>query len=112
MEAKYVIEALSALAHETRLAIFRALVTAGPEGLAAGEIATTLNVAPSTLSHHLTLLDHAGIITSRRQQRFIYYTIVFAAVRDLLGFLIEDCCEGAPELCGFARSNPKEKIHV
>ena len=103
MESKTVIAALSALAHETRLAIFRALVRAGPEGLAAGELATTLNVAPSTLSHHLMLLDHAGIVTTRRQQRYIYYSVIHATVRNLLSFLIDDCCDGAPELCGLSR---------
>lgn len=100
MESKNAILALGALAHETRLALFRLLICAGDAGRAAGDIAQALGVAPSTLSHHLNLLEGAGLIAPRREARHIYYTISVPAVRGLLSFLTEDCCGGRPELCG------------
>jgi DNA-binding transcriptional ArsR family regulator len=100
METADAVTALSALAQETRLEVFRALVRAGPTGLAAGEIATSLGVAPSTLSFHLAHLERAGLLRSTRQQRSIVYTADFDGTRALLTFLTEDCCNGHPEICG------------
>lgn len=91
--------ALSALAHEGRLSIFRLLVKAGPPGVAAGEIARTLGVLPNSLSANLNVLSHAGLIVSRRDGRSIIYSAQYGAMSALLGFLMEDCCGGAPEIC-------------
>jgi DNA-binding transcriptional ArsR family regulator len=102
MESTDVVPALAALAHETRLAVFRRLVAAGPEGMAAGDIAAALDVAASTLSHHLAALDHAGLVSSTRRQRHIIYAIRIENVRGLIAFLVDDCCQGAPELCGIS----------
>lgn len=90
---------LGALAHPGRLAVFRLLVQAGPQGLAAGEIARRLDVLPNTLSASLAVLSHAGLIASQRHGRSIIYRADHDAIRGLLGFLMEDCCGGAPEIC-------------
>lgn len=99
MESKAAVNMLSALGHEGRLAIFRLLVKAGPGGIAAGEIARVLDVPPSSLSANLNVLAHAGLAASRREGRSIIYTADYAAMSGLLGFLMEDCCNGAPEIC-------------
>ncbi|NQE60788.1 helix-turn-helix transcriptional regulator [Caulobacter sp. RHG1] len=99
MEQKAAATSLSALGHEGRLAIFRLLVKAGPVGIAAGEIARRLEVIPNTLSANLNVLSHARLITSRRDGRSIIYSADYAAMSGLLGFLMEDCCNGAPEIC-------------
>jgi arsenate reductase len=91
---------LAALAQETRLRLVRLLMAEGPSGLAAGEIARRLDVAPSTLSFHLAALDRAGLIVASRQGRSIRYAVRLAAFRALLAFLTETCCAGRPELCG------------
>lgn len=93
------VEALSALAHGHRLAVFRLLVRAGSDGLPAGEIAREVGVLPNTLSTHLTILGHAGLIQSRREGRSIIYTADYDGMRALLGFLVADCCAGRPEIC-------------
>lgn len=94
------VEALSALAHGHRLAVFRLLVRAGADGLPAGEIAREVGVLPNTLSSHLTILGHAGLIRSRREGRSIIYSADYDGMRGLLGFLVADCCAGRPEICG------------
>lgn len=99
MEFKDAVTGLSALAHEGRLAIFRLLVQAGGDGLAAGEIARRTGSLPNTLSANLNLLSHAGLVHSRRDGRSIIYTARYDAMRDLLSFLVEDCCSGSPEIC-------------
>jgi len=99
MESKVIVSMLSALGHEGRLAIFRLLVKAGPEGIAAGEIARTLAVLPNSLSANLNVLSHAGLITSRREGRSILYAANYDAMSGMLGFLVEDCCGGSPEIC-------------
>jgi DNA-binding transcriptional ArsR family regulator len=99
MEASLAAARLSALAHEGRLSTFRLLVQAGGDGLAAGEIARRLAVLPNTLSANLNVLTHAGLIQPRRQGRSIIYTAHYVHMRDLLAFLVEDCCAGAPEIC-------------
>jgi len=93
------IEALSALAQETRLAAFRALIKAGPEGMPAGQIARRLKVPPATLSFHLAHLVRAGLLLSRRESRQVIYMTNFQGMKDLLGFLTDDCCQGRPEIC-------------
>jgi len=94
MKSETVVRALSALAHESRLAIFRALVVAGPEGLAAGDIAQQLCVSASGLSFHLKDLSRAGLIDARQDGRFIFYSANFDTMSGLIGFLTKNCCEG------------------
>ncbi|MGY6628865.1 MAG: ArsR/SmtB family transcription factor [Oceanicaulis sp.] len=91
---------LGALAHETRLTVFRALMRAGPEGLAAGALAEAAQVSASNLSSHLGVLLGAGLVTVRRDGRQRIYAPDFDAIRELLGFLVNECCQGAPEVCG------------
>lgn len=93
------VEALSALAHGHRLAVFRLLVRAGSKGLPAGEIAREVGVLPNTLSTHLTILGHAGLVRSQRDGRSIIYSANYDGMGDLLGFLVADCCAGRPEIC-------------
>jgi len=99
MEFEVAVACLSALAHEGRLRVFRLLVQEGVMGLAAGEIARRLDVLPNSLSANLNVLSHAGLIRSRRQGRSIIYTAEYDRMRSLLGFLVEDCCGGSPEIC-------------
>jgi len=96
---EWAVEALQALAHGTRLSVFRLLVQAGVAGLMAGEIAQKLSVPPSTMSHHLGLLERARLATSERESRVIRYRADYDGMRRLLGFLMEDCCQGDPLLC-------------
>ena len=103
MELKDAITALSALAQEHRLAIFRLLVAHGPDGLSAGVIAQRVGVPASTLSHHLAHLERAGLLCARRCERHIFYAVDAAGVRRLIAFLTEDCCGGRPEICGYPR---------
>jgi DNA-binding transcriptional ArsR family regulator len=99
MESLDAVGALSALAHPSRLEVFKLLVRAGPEGLAAGEIARATDAAPSTLSTNLAVLASAGLAASRRDGRSIIYTAGYDRMRELLAFLMEDCCGGHPEVC-------------
>jgi ArsR family transcriptional regulator, arsenate/arsenite/antimonite-responsive transcriptional repressor len=93
------VEALSALAHESRLSIFRLLVRAGREGLAAGEIARKLDILPNTLSANLTVLANAELVASRRDGRSVIYSADYERMTALLGFLMEDCCNGDASIC-------------
>ncbi|UKV14952.1 metalloregulator ArsR/SmtB family transcription factor [Thalassospiraceae bacterium SW-3-3] len=102
MEINTAIGALGALAQEHRLAAFRLLVRVGEDGMAAGDLARSLAVPHNTMSTHLSVLSQAGLITSQRNGRSIIYRIVPDVMRDLLGFLADDCCQGRPELCGIA----------
>ena len=99
MEEKTAVLGLAALAHETRLRIFRQLVQAGPLGLSAGDIAEAVGAAPTTLSFHLKELQRSGLLTSRRESRQIFYAVDFVEMRGLLDFLMDDCCQGHPEIC-------------
>jgi ArsR family transcriptional regulator, arsenate/arsenite/antimonite-responsive transcriptional repressor len=99
MELESATTCLSALAHDGRLRVFRMLVQAGVMGLPAGEIARRLGTPPNTLSANLNVLSHAGLVRSRRQGRSIIYTAEYDRMRALLGFLMEDCCGGSPEIC-------------
>ena len=98
MDEKRAIAALGALAQETRLALFRLLVTAGPAGLRAGVIAERLGVQPSSLSFHLAQLVHAGLITQRRLSRQLIYSAEYGAMNALLAYLTENCC-GRDAVC-------------
>lgn len=100
MEESNIIDALAALAQSTRLRAFRALVEAGPNGLSAGALAERVGVPASTLSSHLGRLENAGLVSSRRVSRNIFYAVQIDATRALLAYLIDDCCGGRPELCG------------
>jgi DNA-binding transcriptional ArsR family regulator len=106
MDSHLVVRALSALAHESRLAIFRALVVAGPPGLPAGEIAQSIGISPSSLSFHLKDLSHADLVNARQDGRYVFYSANFDAMTGLVGFLTENCCAGTarvashfPECC-------------
>jgi len=95
MNEALVVRHLAALAQEVRLRVFRALVVAGESGLTPGTLAEQLNVAPNTLSFHLKELSHSGLITQERQGRNLVYRASFAAMNELLGYLTENCCQGA-----------------
>lgn len=99
MDKKSSLAALAALGQETRLDIFRLLVKAGGAGIPAGEIAAHLGVVQNTISAHLKILDHAGLVRAEREGRTIRYFADMTGFRDLLAYLMEDCCNGAPELC-------------
>ena len=100
MEIEEAAFAFAALGQGTRLDLLRALLDAGPNGLAAGEVAARLGVPASTLSFHLRALDQAGLIAATRQGRSLIYAVQFARLRALLAFLAEACCGGEPERCG------------
>ncbi|RME64709.1 MAG: transcriptional regulator [Alphaproteobacteria bacterium] len=99
MEQESAIKALGALAQTHRMRVFRLLVRTGEGGMAAGDIARALGLAPSSLSFHLNQLEAAGLLRARRAERHIFYAVDMAAVRALLAFLLEDCCQGAPQAC-------------
>ena len=100
---KTVVPALSALAHEGRLEIYRLLVAAGPDGLTVGDIARKLKLPGATLSFHLSQLKHAGLVVARRDGRRLIQTADFSRMNDLVGYLTENCCGG--QSCAPA-SNP------
>lgn len=106
MEIAHAIQVLGALAQETRLSVFRLLVRASKEGLSAGEIAEALSVPAPTLSFHLKELTQAGLVEAQREGRSIRYALRAEQMRDFLGFLSEDCCQGHPELCMPAKQTP------
>ena len=99
MEISDALNSFSALSQETRLAVFRLLVKAGTTGMAAGEIATALDVRQNTMSANLAVLARSGLINSRREGRVIRYFANMEAVKQLLAFMLEDCCGGNPEKC-------------
>ncbi|HEY5337596.1 MAG TPA: metalloregulator ArsR/SmtB family transcription factor [Rhizomicrobium sp.] len=99
MELNDAIKRLSALAQDARLEVFRLLVRAGPNGMAAGDIARKLGVLANTLSAQLLVLSNAQLLRARRDGRSIIYAIQFDAMRDLLVYLTEDCCAGSAEVC-------------
>ncbi len=99
MKKEAALQALGALAQETRIDIFRILVHAGPEGLPAGVVGERLGLPSPTLSFHLNQLRFAGLVISRRRSRSIIYTANFKSMNELLAYLTENCCGGRPELC-------------
>ena len=100
MNEERVVAALGALAHGSRLRIFRLLVKRGPSGLPAGEIADRVGMGATNASFHLKELDRAGLLRATRQGRFVRYAVHVEGMRKLLTYLTEDCCQGRPELCG------------
>jgi ArsR family transcriptional regulator len=99
METNDAVAALAALAQETRLSVFRLLVEAGPEGVAAGVVGEKLSVPPATLSFHLKELARAGLVASRPEGRFIYYSVDYERMAALMSFLTQNCCRGMPDEC-------------
>jgi ArsR family transcriptional regulator len=99
MEQRYAVAALAALAQDTRLSVFRLLMKAGPEGVPAGVIGRQLEVPAATLSFHLKELNHAGLVNSRQEGRFLYYTADFERMAALMSFLTNNCCQGMPQEC-------------
>lgn len=115
MKSDQVISALEALAQESRLAIFRALVQAGPQGLTPTFLSEKLDLPPPTLSFHLAQLRHAGLVSVTRDGRSLSYAAAYGAMRQVIDFLTENCCADAacaPASCAPFKSNqPKEKAH-
>jgi DNA-binding transcriptional ArsR family regulator len=109
MENKTAVTALAALAQDSRLAIFRLLVQVGPEGLPAGKIGETLGIPPSSLTFHMKELSHAGLVQSRQESRYVIYSANYAAMNELLAFLMENCCGGAPCVATPAPENPSSQ---
>lgn len=99
MEITNAVAALAALAQESRLEVYRLLVQAGPEGLAAGAVAGKLSLAPNTLSFHFDRLRNAGLVTCTRQGRSLIYAARYETMNALLGYLTENCCGGVPADC-------------
>jgi len=114
MKSKQAVQALSALAQESRLEVFRLLVRCGEDGMAAGQIAEQLGVPAATMSFHLKELTRGGLIEQRREGRSLIYTLNAAAMRSLLVYLMEDCCQGRPELCqpNFSNSDCCDPPHA
>ena len=93
------VHALSALAQTTRLRIFRVLMIAGKDGMQAGVLASTLDIAPSALSFHLKELTHSGLIEARQDGRFVIYTANYSEMAALIAYLTENCCQGSESSC-------------
>lgn len=108
MDTKTAVTQLSAIAQEARLEIFRLLVQAGNEGLPAGSIGEKLQIPASTLSFHLKELNHAGLINSRQESRFIYYSASYGPMNDLLAYLTENCCAGDQHCHTLPACNPAD----
>ena len=104
MKEQAAISALGALAQEDRLAAFRLLVSQGPEGLPSGVIAEKLDVQPTRMSFHLTVLERAGLLCTKREGRHIRYAVDYSRMKGLLTFLMQDCCGGNPEICRFSET--------
>jgi ArsR family transcriptional regulator len=101
-----VLSALTALAQESRLDVFRLLVQAGAEGMPAGQIGERLGLPSATLSFHLNHLKQSGLIKCRRESRSLIYTAEYTVMNGLLAYLTENCCQGDPTACGIAVCNP------
>ena len=99
MDERQALDALGALAQDTRLRIVRLLVRTGPEGLAAGVVSEAVGASASVASFHLAHLERAGLIRSRREARSIIYSAAYDGLSGLIGFLMADCCSGRPEVC-------------
>lgn len=107
MDDRNAVALLTALAQEHRLRIFRLLVRLGPTGMPAGEIASEVGISSTSTSFHLKELERSGLLTSMREGRFIRYAVNVEAMRQLLEFLTEDCCQGHPEICGVVASSKR-----
>ncbi len=108
MQNETAISALSALAHADRLAAFRLVLRAGKQGLPSGQIAESLGIQPTRMSFHLSTLERSGILHSERDGRHILYAVNFPVMRELLGFLTDECCAGHPEICADLMSNNRK----
>ena len=106
MKASQALAAFAALSQETRLGIVRRLVREGPDGLSAGEVAEAAGVSASNVSFHLKELEHSGLVEARREARSIIYSANYDSLRDLIGFLMKDCCAGRPEICAPVLADP------
>ena len=106
MEKTTAVVTLAALAQDNRLDVFRLLVQAGPDGMAAGQLAQALDLAPNTLSFHFDRLRSAGLVTVRREGRSMIYAARFETMNALLFYLTENCCQGAPQSCAPAACRP------
>jgi ArsR family transcriptional regulator, arsenate/arsenite/antimonite-responsive transcriptional repressor len=109
MSAPHALSALAALGQPTRLAIFKLLMAREPSGLAAGAVAEAVGCQQNTLSTHIGILARAGLVRGARDGRSIVYRADVQSMRELLDFLVNDCCDGHPELCGFIGVEPKSK---
>jgi DNA-binding transcriptional ArsR family regulator len=119
MDKSQALTGFAALSQETRLGIVRLLVRAGAEGVPAGAVADKVGVSASNVSFHLKELERAGLIEARREARSIIYTANYDTLRDLIGFLMKDCCGGRPEICApvlaencCIPSKPKRRVHA
>lgn len=101
MKEEKAIAALSALAQEDRLAAFRLLISQGSQGLPSGSVAEKLDVQPTRMSFHLITLERAGLLTAHREGRQVRYAVEYGQMKDLLSFLMEDCCGSNPAICCF-----------
>ena len=109
MKSKTAVASLSALAQESRLSVFRALVQAGPSGLCPGQISDKLGIAAPTLSFHLAQLRHAGLVLMAREGRSLRYAVNFPAMNGLIGFLTENCCAGSENYCLTVKCEPSRR---
>ena len=109
MKTQNAVVALAALAQDNRLDIFRLLVQAGPDGMAAGQVADKLGLAPNTLTFHFDRLRVAGLVTVRRDGRSMIYAARYETMNGLLAFLTENCCQGAPPSCAPMECKPTSK---
>jgi ArsR family transcriptional regulator, arsenate/arsenite/antimonite-responsive transcriptional repressor len=107
MEMMQAMDALSAIAQGTRLGIYRLLVEAGPEGMAAGRIGEEMKLPPATLSFHLAHLARAGLVRGRQQGRFVIYCVDFQTMNALVGYLTENCCGG--RACAPSTRTPRKE---
>jgi len=99
MDTTGALAGLSALAQDSRLKVFRLLIQCGPEGMAVGDIARKMKVPQNTLSSHLGVLSRASLVKARKESRSVIYSVDLKGTRDLLTFLVKDCCRGRPEVC-------------
>lgn len=106
MQERQALIAFGAMSQETRLRIVRLLVSAGPDGMAAGALAEAVEVSPSNVSFHLKELERAGLVSARRDSRSIFYSAEYEALGGLVRFLMEDCCAARPEICGPTKAAP------
>ena len=103
MNNQNAVSILSALAQETRFAVFRLLMKCGTNEMAAGAIAKELGIADNSLSSHLNILSNAGLITARRDGRFLFYSVSIDLTKEFIGYLVNDCCDGQPEICNLLK---------
>lgn len=104
------VQGFAALSHETRLIVFRAIMRAGPKGMTAGDLAERAQVTPSNLSAHLAVLTKSGLVTMRRDGRRRFYAPALSSVSELVRFLVDECCNGHPEVCAQLPSASQSEV--